>query len=276
MKASLRYIRSVLVLLLCVQAGQPVPTTNLLNLPAVPLITTTTGNQQSKTLIKANDSLQIDNHKREILSVDIKGNEKATTSTTTENEATPILVDGTTESSERGNTDASDPMPSEMAESLLPNATSDTTHIEIVLDAQDVTTEGIEERTAAFEDSRTDTTPRNGKLPPQDMSTENNTRETKDSTTTDQNVTGRTQSNNTEEMNSFTKALSNTAETTKPKLEDGQVPTKPDNLVKCYCGQMEVQTKDGCQPYQDDTLITFEDTDFIKYQVRNCFSLFVT
>lgn len=323
MVESLGYMWSVVVLVVCVQASQPVLTINLPpQLSAVPLTTTNTTNTsstipyntadpdsevveyvsitpyplenvstivplnnsdnggrnvenlQSETSIKANDSIhKLYNKNTGILSINKKGNEEATTSTTADYEVSPIMLDVTTESSMRGNTDANDPVASEMKASLLPNDSSHTTHIEIPLDAQDATTEGIEERTEVFKDSRTDTTPRNGTLPPQNMSTESNTREGKDNTTTDKNVTGRTQSNNTEEMNGTAEALRNTTEVRKLELVDGRVPTYSGQLVKCQCGAKEVLTKDGCQSYPSDTFINSENSRMENDEVRNYFSV---
>lgn len=306
----------VVVVVLCVQTSQSVPTTNLPpQLPALPLTTTISSttlttstpnhdsevleyvstivplynsdnegenvkrklNHQSELLIKANDSIHnLYNDNTDILTVNQKGNKNVTTSTTPEYEVSSFTLDGTTESSTRGDTDANDPVAADMTVSLLPNDTSDTTHIaKILLDAQDATKERIEERTEEVsEESRIDATPRDGMLPPQDMSTENKTREGKDSTTTDENVDGRTHSNNTEEMNGTTEALSNTGEARKAELVDGLVPTYTGRLVKCQCGATEVLTKDGCQSYPKDTFINFETAKLEKEKVRNYFSVF--
>ncbi|KAK3868173.1 hypothetical protein Pcinc_026416 [Petrolisthes cinctipes] len=210
------------------------------------------GNQKDKALIKSDDSIQINIPNSEDTSVDREVNQKETTSTRADYETTPILLDVTTEFSEREKyTDVDDPMTTKVTALLLPNDTPDTTHISILLDGQDVITEGVEHETQPFDNNRTEATTSWEATRPtqQHTSTEHNTSEAESNTTNDK------MSNTSEVMGNTTGALTNTDIARKPILTDGRVPSYPDQLVKCYCGAKEVLTKDGCQFYQGDTYI---------------------
>ncbi|KAK3872656.1 hypothetical protein Pcinc_022268 [Petrolisthes cinctipes] len=201
------------------------------------------GNQKDKALIKSDDSIQINNPNSEVPSVDREVNEKEITSTRADYETTPL--------------------PTKMTASLLANDTPDTIHISILLDGQDVITEGVEHETRPFDNNRTDaTTSWEATRPTQQHTpTENNTSEAKSNTTNDK------MSNTSEEMGNTTTTgtLTNTDIARKPTLIDGRVPSNSDQLVKCYCGAKEVLTKDGCQFYPGDTYIKEEDS---RYEIN--------
>ncbi|KAK4297995.1 hypothetical protein Pmani_029618 [Petrolisthes manimaculis] len=201
------------------------------------------GKQKDKALIKSDDSIQINNPNSEDTSVDREVNEKETTST---REGTVLL---------------------------LANDTPDTTHISILLDAQDVITEGVEHETQPFDNNRTDatTTWEATRTTQQHTPTDDNTNEAKSNTTNDKmssntseeidNTTGTLTNTDiaSEEIDNTTGSLNNTDIARKPiTLIEGRVPSYPDQLVKCYCDAKEVLTKEGCQFYQGDTYIKKE------------------
>ncbi|KAK4303711.1 hypothetical protein Pmani_024302 [Petrolisthes manimaculis] len=308
MEASLRYISSVVVLL-CVRPGQLVPTTTVpvltsntthVNSDVVEYVSITSnpeqfsttdlsmlttpisvidvtpptellyqnipdrisvnvdipGNQKDKALIKSDDSIKINNPNSEDTSVNREVNEKEITSIRADYETTPLTTNVTL--------------------LLLPNDTPDTTHISILLDAQDVITEEVEHETQPFDNNRTDatTTWEATRTTQQHTPTNDNTSEAKSNTTNDKmnnntseeigNTTGTLTNTDiaSEEIDNITGALNNTNITRKPLLIEGRVPSYPGQLVKCYCGAKEVLTKDGCQFYQGDTYIMEENSRY--------------
>lgn len=77
-----------------------------------------------------------------------------------------------------------------------------------------------------------------------------------------------TEESDTEVEDRTSEVKENTTEVKKEVQVDGKVPSIPNQLIKCRCGANEVLTKEGCQPYQSDTFITYEGSRFSKTQVK--------